>query len=312
MILNSDKDNFLSKNNALDNKIIQQMNNTSAMNLSELNTTSYFNVDVNSVHINDDNTPYIDSDNKKDNELFYYLAKIKTDLLKECLESTSWYLGETHNDIQYINYAKNIPIQLQNTGTFGDLSGLIGSTGEGFSILGGYLSVAQQSTNAKIIYGFLINTMHLTAAGAVGAIANILQESGLNPGAYNKAEQSNTYKGSSANGSGYGAGIIQWSNAWKTSVERQINMKIEQAPLNVQLALLAQDLMQGILNSRYKYFKYAETLYQDPQHLTSAWLASVEMPSLWKIFVRTGTCDGKGQEINRIINVGKVINLLKS
>jgi len=108
MNLNSDKDNFLSKNNALDNKIIQQMNNTSAMNLSELNTTSYFNVDVNSVHINDDNTPYIDSDNKKDNELFYYLAKIKTDLLKECLESTSWYLGETHNDIQYINYAKNI------------------------------------------------------------------------------------------------------------------------------------------------------------------------------------------------------------
>lgn len=296
----------------LDKRVIQKMNNATTMNLSELNTTSYFNVDVNNVHINNDNDPYINSEHKIDNELFYYLAKIKTDLLKECLESTSWYLGETHNDIQYINYAQNIPIQLQGFNAFGDLSGLIGSTGEGFSVVGGYLSEAQQSTNAKIIYGFLINTMHLTAAGAVGAIANMLQESGLNPGAYNKGEQSNTYKGSTANGAGYGAGIIQWSNTWKASVERQINMKIEQAPLNVQLALLAQDLLQGILISRYKYFKYAETLYTDPQHLTSAWLASVEMPSLWKIFERTGTCNGKGQEVNRIINVGKVINLLKT
>lgn len=299
------------KNIMLDKNVIQHMNNKTTMNLSELNTSSYFNVDVNNVYINSNTTPYINNDNKIDNDLFYYLAKIKTDLLKECLESTSWYLGETHNEIEYINYAQNIPIQLQNIDAFGDLSGLIGSTGEGFSRPGGYLSASEQATNAKIIYGFLISTLNLTPAGAVGAIANMMQESGLNPGAYNKLEQANAYKGSSANGSGYGAGLIQWSLTWKADVERKINMKIEQAPLNVQLALLAQDLMQGILSNRYRYFKYAETIYHDPQHLASAWLGAIEMPSLWKIFIKNGNCGGKGQETARIINCGKVINLLK-
>jgi len=45
-----------------------------------------------------------------------------------------------------------------------------------------------------------------------------MAESRCDPKAYNKAEKSGRFKGSSANGGGYGAGLAQWSNTWKQSI----------------------------------------------------------------------------------------------
>lgn len=306
MLTNS---NFnFSKYKKYDEAVLNYMNNATSMSLSEAGANSYVN--INNIYIN--NKQYYSDDEKVDNILFYELGKVKVNLLKETLESLGIDFSYTHNPIQYINYAKNVPIELQSLSDIGDLAGLIGAEGTGFSKPGGYLTTEQQAANAKIIFTYLVGKLGLTNAGAVGAIANMMQESGLNPGAYNKGEATGTYRGSSANGGGYGAGIIQWSLDWKWEEERRIGMKIEQAPLGLQLALVANALLGGKMASRYEKFKQAENVYKDPQHLASAWLAAIEMPGLWSRFSRTGTCGGAGQEGARIANCSKVINMLKA
>ena len=58
---------------------------------------------------------------------------------------------------------------------------------------------------------------------ACGLVGCFLGESHCNPAAVNKSEKAGTFKGSAANGAGYGAGIAQWSNNWKTLIQKQFN-----------------------------------------------------------------------------------------
>jgi hypothetical protein len=66
----------------------------------------------------------------------------------------------------------------------------------------------------KIMAGFKLKDYQ-----AVGFAGCWLAESGCDPHNYNRQEKAGTFKKSSANGAGYGAGMGQWSNAWKTKIQ---------------------------------------------------------------------------------------------
>ena len=91
------------------------------------------------------------------------------------------------------------------------------------------------------------NLKDYQAAGFAGCF---MEESGCDPGAYNAAEKSGRFKGSSANGSGYGAGLAQWSNAWKRQIQRQFNNSrpIENWTLDQQIAIVTQGCSQSFIN----------------------------------------------------------------
>lgn len=96
--------------------------------------------------------------------------------------------------------------------------------------------------NGVYIVKKLMSDLGLTDYQAAGFAGCFMAESGCNPGSYNKAEKSGTFSGSSANGSGYGAGLAQWSNSWKTSIQKQFNRytPIESWTLNQQIEIVTK------------------------------------------------------------------------
>lgn len=243
------------------------------------------------------------------------IRDIKTNLLRMVLESSVGLPFDSDaRPVRYKNYGALIPMKGLSY-EINSLGDMLLSIGEGYSVIGGYLTENQMKENARIIYTFLTQQLGLTSPGAVAAVANMMQESGLNPGAYNKGEKSGTYRGSSANGGGYGAGIIQWSLDWKWKIEEYAGRKVEECTLNEQLNFLAMDFSGDMFlrgaKTRFSRFRSAEAMYNDPVILASAWLAAIEMPGLWQIFKNTGSCNGKGQEGNRQKNVSKVLSWLQ-
>ena len=84
-------------------------------------------------------------------------------------------------------------------------------------------SYAQGVKNGVYITQKIMQAFGLKDYQAVGFAGCWMCESNCNPGAYNKAEKNGTFKGSSANGAGYGAGLAQWSNNWKSRIQKQFN-----------------------------------------------------------------------------------------
>lgn len=86
----------------------------------------------------------------------------------------------------------------------------------------------------------LMQALGLKAVQAVGLVGCFIGESGCSPSAVNGKEKAGTFKGSSANGAGYGAGIAQWSNNWKTVIQKQFNCyrPIETWTLDQQIAIV--------------------------------------------------------------------------
>ena len=84
-------------------------------------------------------------------------------------------------------------------------------------------SYAQGVRNGVYITRRIMQAWGLKDYQAVGFAGCWMCESCCNPGAYNKAEKNGSFKGSSANGAGYGAGLAQWSNAWKKQIQKQFN-----------------------------------------------------------------------------------------
>lgn len=104
--------------------------------------------------------------------------------------------------------------------------------------------------NGVYITKKIMDTWHLKDFQAAGFAGCFMEESGCDPGAYNAAEKSGRFKGSSANGSGYGAGLAQWSNAWKRQIQRQFNNSrpIENWSLDQQIAIVTQGCSESFIN----------------------------------------------------------------
>ena len=86
----------------------------------------------------------------------------------------------------------------------------------------------------------LMAALNLKDYQAVGFAGCWMEESHCDPSAYNKAEKNGTFKGSSANGAGYGAGLAQWSNGWKRTIQQKFNRytPIETWSLDQQLEIV--------------------------------------------------------------------------
>ena len=85
---------------------------------------------------------------------------------------------------------------------------------------------------------------------AAGFGGNFAAESGCVPSAVNGKEKSGTFKGSSANGAGYGAGLAQWSNGWKTKIQNRFNNHnpIETWSMDQQLQIVIKECAQSFIN----------------------------------------------------------------
>lgn len=114
--------------------------------------------------------------------------------------------------------------------------------------------------NGKRVISALMSRLNLSKEQAAGIAGVMMSESGINPASYNKAEKSGKLKGSSANGAGYGAGMLQWSNSRKRAALRLIGKEgsnIEDLSLEDQIEMLARELegpykstLAGIRSSR--------------------------------------------------------------
>ena len=104
--------------------------------------------------------------------------------------------------------------------------------------------------NGVYITKKIMDTWHLKDFQAAGFAGCFMEESGCDPGAYNAAEKSGRFKGSSANGAGYGAGLAQWSNAWKRQIQRQFHNSrpIENWSLDQQIAIVTQGCSESFIN----------------------------------------------------------------
>ena len=104
--------------------------------------------------------------------------------------------------------------------------------------------------NGVYITKKIMDTWHLKDFQAAGFAGCFMEESGCDPGAYNAAEKSGRFKGSSANGSGYGAGLAQWSNEWKRQIQRQFHNSrpIENWSLDQQISIVTQGCSESFIN----------------------------------------------------------------
>ena len=99
--------------------------------------------------------------------------------------------------------------------------------------------------NGKRVISTLMSRLNLSKEQAAGIAGVMMSESGINPASYNKAEKSGKLKGSSANGAGYGAGTLQWSNSRKRAALKLIGKEgsnIEDLSLEDQVEMLAREL----------------------------------------------------------------------
>ena len=151
------------------------------------------------------------------------LPRLRINLIKEIYETLGINLGNTNNEINYMNYMINDLDQISMFGTdnigndeFGGAFG--GSHSPGPPMI----SSGQTKTNAAIVMNMLMQDMGLTKEQAAGIAGVMTAESGINPNIWNKGEKNGTYPSSSANNEGapygqkkcpwsYGAGICQWT-----------------------------------------------------------------------------------------------------
>lgn len=107
------------------------------------------------------------------------------------------------------------------------------------------LTNQEMISNGKKIIDSLMSRLNLTKEQASGIVGVISAESGCNPNAWNKAEKSGKLPSSSANGSGYGAGMLQWSNERKKAALKLIGKQdslIESLSLDDQINMLIKEL----------------------------------------------------------------------
>lgn len=105
-------------------------------------------------------------------------------------------------------------------------------------------------TRGVYIAKTLMQKMGLKDFQAAGFPGCFMAESRCNPAAYNKAEKAGRFKGSSANGSGYGAGLAQWSNAWKYSIQKMFGKysPIETWTLDQQIQIVLRTCKPTFIN----------------------------------------------------------------
>lgn len=131
-----------------------------------------------------------------------------------------------------------------------NMSGTIGGsnvyTGGDYGSGSNAITTAQADANAMEIMKFFVSK-GLTPEQASGFVGCWGAESMCNPHAYNKAEKAGRFKGSSANGAGYGAGLAQWSHGWKADLQRMMGRMdpIENWDLYTQLTACWEDLQRG-------------------------------------------------------------------
>lgn len=111
-------------------------------------------------------------------------------------------------------------------------------------------SYAQGVRNGVYITQKIMQAFGLRDYQAVGFAGCWMCESCCNPGAYNKAEKAGKFSGSSANGSGYGAGLAQWSNDWKRRIQRQFNRytSIETWTMDQQIEIVTKGCTPSFIN----------------------------------------------------------------
>lgn len=112
-----------------------------------------------------------------------------------------------------------------------------------------------KSDQAGVIRGVYIAKVLMQQWGlkdfqAAGFPGCFMAESRCNPQAYNKAEKAGRFKGSSANGAGYGAGLAQWSNTWKRDIQRMFNRysPIESWTLDQQIQIVIRTCKPTFIN----------------------------------------------------------------
>ena len=104
--------------------------------------------------------------------------------------------------------------------------------------------------NAVYITKKIMAAFSLKDFQAVGFAGNFMQESHCDPGAVNKQEKSGTFKGSTANGAGYGAGLAQWSNSWKQKIQNYFNRQtpIETWTMDQQIDIVIKCCAKSFIN----------------------------------------------------------------
>lgn len=130
-------------------------------------------------------------------------------------------------------------------------------------------TTAEMERNGLVCLKHLISNLHLTPEQAAGIVGCWMAESRCDPHAFNKQEKAGTFKGSSANGGGYGAGLAQWSHGRKQDLQKLIGRKdpIESWDLNTQLAAACLEMTKGCKS------KFPDTLRQARDVLTATDLA---------------------------------------
>ena len=100
--------------------------------------------------------------------------------------------------------------------------------------------------NGVYIVTRLMAAFNLKDFQAAGFGGNFIAESGCNPGSVNKAEKAGTFRGSSANG----AGLAQWSNSWKTLIQKKFNRytPIETWTLDQQIEIVIKGCGNAYIN----------------------------------------------------------------
>lgn len=85
---------------------------------------------------------------------------------------------------------------------------------------------------------------------AVGSVGCFYCESTCDPAQYNKAEKNGSFKGSAANGTGYGAGLAQWSLGWKKDIQKMFHnfSPIEQWSMDQQVQIILKTCKPKFVN----------------------------------------------------------------
>lgn len=104
--------------------------------------------------------------------------------------------------------------------------------------------------NGCYVLGKLVEAWGLTPIQISGGCGCWYCESTIDPAVYNKEEKAGTFKGSKANGPGYGAGLAQWSMSRKAAVQRLCNRHtpIETWSLDQQIEAIIKEVKPNFLS----------------------------------------------------------------
>lgn len=150
--------------------------------------------------------------------------------------------------------------------TFKKFSSMFNRSG---SLDNGMASVQNMSGNqvAQQVKTRIMKDLGWTEYQAAALLGIIQCESGFKVAAVNQREKAGTYTGSAANGTGYGAGLIQWSLGRKTSALKMLQHynamhkissrpnSVEECTLDDQITMIELELTSGNLNNLVKQTK---------------------------------------------------------